>query len=74
MTFLAAEIGFFIFVTPATAPALRTLPYIMQASNSLTDLLDSTAPFPALNSWESYSILIAASTASKEDLFYFKIW
>lgn len=66
MTFLAADIGFFIFVVLATDPALLSFPSIILASSSFTPLEEKTAPFPALNIYESSRTRIAVSTASRE--------
>ncbi|MNN10931.1 hypothetical protein D3C81_1238700 [compost metagenome] len=68
ITALAAEIGFLIVVTPATAPAAKDLPSMMEASSSLCPSCVKTAPFPALNKGESSITWIADSTASKLDL------
>ena len=64
ITACAAVIGFLIVVTPATAPAIRLLPSITEASSSFLPSCVKTAPFPALKSGESSNILIVATTAS----------
>ena len=64
ITAIAALIGFFTVVTPATAPALRVLPSIIEASSSFLPSWVKTAPLPALKRGESSITLIDFCTAS----------
>ena len=65
MTARARLMGLRVRVTPATAPALRVAPSMIEASSSLRPSAVNTAPRPALNSGSSSSTRIAASTASR---------
>ena len=65
MTLRARSMGFFTWWSPATAPALRVLPSMMEESSSFTPLWLKTAPFPALNRGESSRMRMAAFTASR---------
>lgn len=64
MTARAAEIGWRVVESPATAPAARSRPSMIEASSSLRPSAVKAAPRPALNNGSSSSIWIAASTAS----------
>ena len=59
MTVRASWIGFLIWVTPHTAPALSVLPSMIAASSSLCPSRVNTDPRPALNSGLSSSSITA---------------
>ena len=67
----ARVIGFLTFEVPDDAPALRSLPLIMDASFSTFPSLLNTLPLPALNSGESSKILIVSMTAISLDSPFF---
>src|SRR5688572_19368035 len=67
MTARAAVIGLRMIVTPATDPAPRVFPSMIDASNSLRPSWVNTAPLPALKRGLSSRIRMAASTASRLD-------
>ena len=66
--------GFLVRVTPATAPAWRVRPSMIEASSSLRPSAVNTAPLPALNSGSSSRTLhhrldgIEAGAAAAQDL------
>ena len=64
MTARAAAIGWRVVVRPATAPAVRSAPFMTAASSSFRPAAVKTAPRPALNSGSSSISWIAAWTAS----------
>src|SRR5690606_26212622 len=64
ITSLASWIGFLMRVTPATAPACKVAPFMIEASSSFLPSAVNTAPLPALNNGEFSSTAIAAATAS----------
>jgi len=65
MTLRASRMGFLIRVSPATAPARKLDPSMIEASSSLVPSAVNTAPFPALKCGESSNMVITVVTASR---------